>query len=116
MKAVTYFSKIRTPLSQINLKNQLSQVNFQLSLDNIFDKNSSNEEIFNSRNDFLKLVFHNGCLTILTFGQNNFLLSSDENSGILIKIAKQIFDFTEKNKEIKIDLKVKILLILAFMY
>ena len=60
-----------------------------------------------STQDYLKNLIKVGSMTLLTFGQTNFLFSSDENSGILIKIVKQIFDYNEQNKDIKIDLKVR---------
>lgn len=74
--------------------------------DKIYDKNSSNEDIFKSTQEMMKSVIQNGCISIITFGQKNFLYSSEESNGILIKIGREIFEFSDQNKDLKIELKV----------
>lgn len=73
----------------------------------IFDKNESINDIFKSTQEFLKNAFQNGCMTILTFGQKNFIYSGEDSNGVLLKIAKEIFDYAEYNKDTKIELKVE---------
>ncbi len=54
----------------------------------------------------MRNVIQNGCLSILTFGQKNFIYSSEESNGILIKIGREIFEFSDQNKDLKVELKV----------
>jgi hypothetical protein len=104
--ATELFFKKENCIESIKLKEPVKLGKVYVKKEKIYDKNSSNEEIFKQTQELMRNVIQNGCLSILTFGQKNFIYSSEESNGILIKIGREIFEFSDQNKDLKVELKV----------